>query len=267
MDAQTSQEPKSTLSELAEIRAQARAQASQKGEAELPEGSSPLEARVEEQESSEVSEAPPAEVKAAKEPETLIRIGDREFKTQSEAIKYAEQLEYEKLAAEAYTQGIRDSLQANQSQVKPPEPEDDKFDEKFYSNPKEVLNEVRQRARDEAIAAIKAEQNRENLWGKFFEDHPDLAGHRMICEQVLSQNWDTLGAMTDVPKAMKILATKTRSIFQDYMDRNKPRVELPNRGGQVVSAGSSVSPGVTPQKKADEPIDFTAQMRKLRART
>jgi len=270
---QTQSETSDTLKELAELKNQAKAQAKNGGavDDELPEGTSPLEAKSETTEPQDVAkeEAPVSEAAAPDEPdvEEEIRIGDKVFKSQREAIKYAEQLAHDNLVNEAYTQGIRDAAKVTQPQgIVEPKPEDDNFEERFYTDPKGTLAEVKRKAAEEALATMKAEQRRENLWTEFFEKNPDLSGSRKICEQVLAENWDTLGQMTDVPKAMSILATKTRAIFQDYMDRAKPRTELPNRGGQAVSSGGSAPKGVTPPKKEDAPLDFVSQMKRMKAR-
>lgn len=270
MDQQVATEVKSTMQQVAEARNAAREKAmsrKEEQEEQLPEGAAPIEARKEEV----PAEAAPAgrkdsvegEAAAPVEEEESIRIGERVFKTQSEAIKYAEELERGNLVAEAYNQGIRETLAATQKPDAPP-PEEENFEERFYSNPKEVLKEVQAKARDEALAMVKAEQRKESLWSEFFTKHPDLAGSRRICEQVLQENWDILGNMVDIPKAMGILATKTRSIFQDYIDRTKPRTEMSAKGGQAVSPSGGAPSSVTQAKKVDPPLDFISEMKKLR---
>lgn len=204
-------------------------------------------------------QAAPAPVAPPKE----IRIGDQVFSSEGDAIKYAEQLEREKIIAEARAMGIQEALAAT---AKPPEPEVDNFEERFYSNPKETLKEVKAQATQEAIAIMKAEQTREKMWNDFFDQNPDLAGSRQLCEHVLQQNWEVLGKMTDIPRAMKILATKTRSLFDEYAARNKPRTELPNKAGQVVSTGSAAAPSVTPKEKVAPASDFMSELKAMRKR-
>lgn len=270
--------------ELAAFNSEMKNKASRRGDSEgkskegneeiLPAGSSSVAASGVSSSGTEIAPAEEANGAAgntggtgAEEKTELIRIGDKEFKTASEAIKYAEKLEYDKLVSEAYNQGIRDHMQTLKPAAAPEEPEDDKFEERFYANPKETLKELKEQAKREALAVIQAEARKESLWNQFFDENPDLAGQRSICEHVLQQNWDTIGAMTDVPKAMKILATKTRAIFQDYAERTKPRTELTGRNGQAVSAGvQAQSQSVTQPKKADEPLTITQQLRKLRER-
>lgn len=264
-----------TKSELAEFHAQTKRAASKGGKVDdaedLPQGSDPIEgdgvevkppdAEAKETQTEEAREASPPVVNA--DEETLIKIGDREFKTEKEAIKYAEQLANEKLIADAYNQGIRDHIQVTQPPPVVP-PVEDNFDEKFYSNPKETLSEIESRATQKALDIIRAEQKREALWNVFFNDYPDLAGHRYLCETVLDQNKHILEKITDLPKAMKILATQTRKIFQDYNERNKPSVELQKRGGQAVSSGISVQTSVTQAKKESRPLTMAEQLRSIR---
>lgn len=233
---------------------------------ELPEGSSPLEASekasADEAEVAEEASAETERVASAEEPETLITINGREFKTQSEAIKYAEELERKAEAAELYNQGVRDALSAGKPIEAQAQPEDDNFEERFYANPKEMLKEVQQKATQDALRQIQAEQKKEALWTEFLSSNPDI--RRKDAERVLQENWDTLGAMTDVSRAMKVLAQKTRAEYQDIIDHHKPRTELAAKKGQVVSPAGGSAPRVTPQKKEEAPLDFASQLRKLK---
>lgn len=256
-------ETSSTLKELAEIKRQAREQAKGKKEDELPEGSAPIEAR-EEEPAEEVP--PPAEEAApapAPEPEEEITIRGKTFKSQAEAIKYAESLEDDKLAAEAYNQGIRDTLQAR-TPIEPQVPAEDNFEEQFYSNPKETLQKVKEQAKAEVIAVIQAEKREEEMWRKFADTYPDLADSKTEVYRILQENAAVLNKMTDVDRAMQILATKTRSYFQTIAERFTPRTALPQKSGQVVSSGGGAQKSVTPVKKDEAPLDFVTEMKKLR---
>ncbi len=243
---------KSSLQELEQINKQVKAKASGRGEDDddLPAGTEPvveLEAAAEE----------PVE-----DVEELIRIGDREFKTQSEAIRYAEKLEADKLAAEAYNQGMRDTLAAHTTV--PDAAVEDNFEEKFYSNPKAALKEAEERATQNAVNLVRAEQNKETMWNKFLTKNPDV--NREDAELILQRNWETIGKMTDYEKAMEVLASKTRSYYQEIIDRAKPRKELPNKGGQAVSSGASSKGGVTPKEEKKESLDFISEMKRMRRR-
>lgn len=230
---------------------------------ELPEGASPLEAS----ETAPVAEEAPAEgteepaSAAPAEEETLIRIGTETFKTQREAIAYAEQLEREKLVAESYNQGIRDTLNSNTGTAPQPEPEDN-FEERFYANPKETLKEVQAKARDEAIAVIRAENQRENLWTQFLTENPDI--RRKDAERVLNENWDTIGKMTDLSKAMKVLAQRTRAEYEEIRDLMKPRTELSSKRGPASPSSGGTPARVTPEKKTEAPLSFAAQLKSIK---
>lgn len=247
------------MKEVAQAREEARRQA--RGEASPADSAVAAVAVAAEEAPVVAAEETPAVVEEAEE---IIRIGDKEFKTQAEAIKYAESLESDKLVSEAYNQGMRDTLQQSQAQVAPPPPEEDKFDEEFYTNPKEKLKKIKDEAIREALATVQAEQRKENLWGQFLNENPDI--ERRDAERILNENFETIGKMTDVAAAMKVLATKTRAEYQRMAERLAPRKELPNRGGQAVSTGNSNGAGVTPQKKVEKPLDMFSQLRSLRKR-
>lgn len=230
---------------------------------ELPQGASPVAAGEETAEvETEVTEEPTTQ-EAGAEDETVIRIGDKEFKTQAEAIKYAESLEEENLRTNLYNQGVRDALAAGQqAQTVQAEPEEDKFEEKFYSDPKGTLKEIRSQATQDAVAIMKAEVAREKQWDIFLNKYPDV--RRKDAERVLGENWETIGKMTDVDKAMGALANKVRSDYEEIVNLAKPRTELGNKRGQVVSPSGGSARGVTQSKKDDKPLDFVSQMRTLK---
>lgn len=260
-----------TLKEVSNFHAEMKSRASKAND--LPAGAAPIETAPSEEPAVEASpEAPPAQsleeaTPAVEEAPTLIKIGSQTFTSQAEAIKYAESLEAEKLTADAYAEGMRHAIERVGQPVAPPPPPpvEEDFDAQFYSNPKEYLTKVKEQAKNEALGLIKAEQRKEQLWRDFFREYPDLDGQQRLCELTLNENWEVLGKMTDLPKAMKILATKTRAIFQDYNERTKPRTELPNVVPRSVS-GAPV-PNVTPQKKVEAPLDFASQLRTMKKRS
>lgn len=262
------EQPRSMKQDLAQAHAEARAAA----RGELPSGAAPLTeppapTEVEAKAKEFVEEVKVAVAPTLVEEETLIRIGDKEFKTQSAAIKYAEQLEQEKLLAEAYNNGIRETLEATRPAQVQAAPAEDNFDEQFYANPRETLAKVRAEATQDALKIVDARDAEKAAWSRFSAAHPDLAGSEVEVRRILQENWDVLGKLKDEQKAMTILATKTRSYFQDIADRLKPRTELSARGGQAVSPSSHAAPSVTPQKKEEPILTMAEQMRKLKGRT
>jgi hypothetical protein len=270
---QTENNPDSAmLKELSQAREEARATArggSTEQAEELPEGTSPLEAREEtsvgEDEASEEAseggtEGGETEV-AEPEDEGPIRIGGQTFKTQAEAIKYAEGLEREKELTDAHSAGIREALEATRVPAKQePEPEDN-FDERFYANPKEALAEVQKKATSDALLIIRQETQREKLWNDFLGEYPDI--RRKDAQRILDENWDTIGKITDLGKAQKILANRVRAEYDEIRQLGKPRTELSSKK-QTQSPGGGRSPGVTQKKNEDRPLSFAEQMRKLK---
>lgn len=210
---------------------------------------------VEAQASEEAPEATPG----AAEPEEPIRIGGQVFKNQREAFEYAERVERERELTEAHSAGIREALEATRAAAQPVAEPEDNFEERFYSNPKEALKEVQSKARDEAVAIIKAEQQRENLWTQFLAEYPDI--RRKDAERVLNENWETIGRMTDLKKAQSVLAQKVRAEYDEIVSYVKPKTVLADKK-QVQSPSGGQPKGVTP-KKEERPLDFTSEMRSL----
>lgn len=207
-------------------------------------------------------EAPAAEAPAPAE-EKPIRIGDQEFSTQEEAFKYAEKLAQEKLIGNAYQTGVQEAIAALKPQAEAaPAPEED--DTEYYVDPKAAIAKAEERATKKALEAIKAEQKREELWGKFEAKYPDI--RREDADRILrkAENWNTIGKMDDHEKAMSLLATKVRAEYQEIIDRVKPRSALPNKGGQAVSSGISSPPASVTPKKSAEPTNFIAELKKMR---
>jgi hypothetical protein len=225
---------------------------------ELTPEASALEASPE---ATEVEAAPAEETPAAPagEVEEPIRINGQIFATQREAFAYADQLAREKELTDAHAQGIREALEATRQPVATaPEPEDN-FEERFYSNPKEELKNLKAQATAEAVQIIKAEQAREKIWNDFLNENPDI--RRKDAERILSENWDVIGKMTDLKQGQKVLAQKVRAEYDEITQLTKPRTVLADKK-QVQSPSGGAPKGVTP-KKEEAPLAFAQQMRTL----
>lgn len=240
-------------------RANAEIRAAAKGEAppeELPQGAA-------------VVGAPPEAAPAPVEEFEEIKIDDQVFKSEKDALAYAtEKLkreEHERMLAEAHSQGVREALAATQ-QPQAAAPQEDNFDEQFYSNPKEALNKVKEAAKAELRAEFDAKAAEEQAWNEFSAIYPDLADSRREVIRILNENVDILGKMQDRKKAMGILATKTREYFDEIVEKRKPRTELPQRQAQVVAAGGGTRPGVTQTQKQATPLTMAQQLKSLRGR-
>jgi hypothetical protein len=201
-------------------------------------------------------EAPQA---ASGETEEPIRINGQTFTSQREAFAYAEQLAREKELTDAHAQGIREALEATRQPAQSqPEPEDN-FEERFYSNPKEELKNLKAQATAEAVQIIKQEQQREKIWNDFLNENPDI--RRKDAERVLAENWDVIGKLTDLKQGQKVLAQKVRAEYEEIVNFSKPRTVLADKK-QVQSPSGGAPKGVTP-KKEDRPLDFISQHRAL----
>lgn len=230
-------------------------EASAEGEGESGEaGDSTTEATSE-----DVSEGAQTEVEEKDE----IRIGDQVFASTKEAIAYAERIEREKIISEAHTAGVREALEAQVRASAPqqaPEPEED-LEQEFYANPKETLQKVHTRARDEAIAAIRAEQQREKMWSEFLTENPDI--RRKDAERILVENWNVIGQLTDLDKGKKLLAQKVRAEYAEIVDYHKPRTALSTGKVATAPSGGSKS-GVTPKKEVEKILSLSEQLRTMR---
>lgn len=238
---------------------------------ELPQGASPLQAS--EETSVEQEDTPtetPEETEGgtdeeqsapAESEEEPIRLAGRTFKTQKEAFAYAEELERNRELTEAHAAGVREALEATRQPAQPdPEPEDD-FEQRFYTDPKGTLREIQTKARDEAIDAIRKENERERMWNQFLSEYPDV--RRKDAERILVENWGTIGKMTDVGAAMKALAQKVRDEYDEIINAAKPRTVLQPKK-QVLSPSGGAPQRVTHIKKDERPLSFAEEMRKLR---
>jgi len=169
-----------------------------------------------------------------------IRIGDQTFEKQEDAWEHANKLAEERLAQDAYRQGMDDALR-NQPQVTQPaaEPAQDNFDDEFYSNPQEYLKKYGEKiaagVKNEIETKQATSERETELWNKFYTNNPDLQVKERLVKSILTENWDVLSRMRDSDEALKILASKTRQELKKWSDAEKPSVELPRTAAQVSS--------------------------------
>jgi len=185
---------------------------------------------------SEISE--PVEAAPAA-PAENIKIGDQSFATQKEAWDYADELAKERLAQDAYRQGIDDASRM-QTQVTPenaPVEAGDSFDDEFYSNPQEYLKKYGEQIKKsvtEDLNSASATKTREaELWKQFYDSNPDLQVKERLVKSILQDNWDVLGRMKNSDDALRILADKTRAELKSWSDADKPSTEMPRTAMQA----------------------------------
>lgn len=255
------------MREVARMNAERKGGRSEESENEetLPPGAEPLAAAPnapeETPEETSEGEAPAPVEEPADEP---VRINGQEFKNAKEAFEYAERIAREKELTDAHAQGIREALEAQRLSNPAPAPQGPTKEElelEFYSDPVGAMAKVQARARDEAMSEIRAEQSRERAWNEFLTENPDI--RRKDAERVLQENWQTIGTMTDLDRAKKLLAQKVRSEYAEISEMMKPRTQLADKK-QTLSPAGGATRGVTPTKKEEKVLSFAEQMRKLK---
>lgn len=212
-------------------------------------------------------EPTPALSESATPAEPKFKIGGREFGTQEEAWAYAESLEQERLAADAFRQGVEAASRLAPSNpppqnATPPQPEE--IDPEYYTNPQSYFakREAQIIARAEARIDQKALQRKthEDTWTQFYSDYPDLASAREFVDFTLQQNWNTLQHV-ETGQALKQLAEKVRGKLKPIVEARMPKVELP-KVRTAASAGGGEQ--VTVPKTEAKPLNFAQQMRNLK---
>lgn len=230
-------------------------------ETELPKGAAQVEAVAEvEETTAEALEGAEVVAAPAVEEEEPIRIAGKTFKTQKEAIAYAEQLEQEKLISEAHAMGVREAIAAQQAATPPPAVVEEDFETKFYSNPKETLREIQARARDEAVAVIRAETTREKAWNDFLSEYPDI--RRQDAEVILANSAKTIGVLP-WEEGRKALAQAVYKEYDEIANLRRPKTEL-HQKKQVLSPSGGAARGVTPKTDDEKPLSFSQQLRRLK---
>lgn len=215
-----------------------------------------------EEEVTEVPAEPEAEAEAPK-----FKIGSREFAKQEEAWAYAEQIEQERVAADAFRQGVELASRAAQGNpapqpAAPQEPAE--IDPEYYTNPQSYFQKREAQIIARAQAAIRQDQERatthEQTWTQFYTEYPDLAAAKEFVDLTLQQNWNTLQHV-ETKQALKQLAEKTRAKLKPIIDARMPKTQLP-KVATAVSAGGSQQ--VTQKEKAYRPLSFVEQQKNIK---
>lgn len=195
---------------------------------------------------------------------TKIRIGTREFSNQEDAWAYAQELEQEKIAADAFRHGVETATKGNPPPSAPQPDPDEKFDEEFYTNPKEYLKKRDERIAQQVLRQVSQTQTvterNKQTWDKFYGEYPDLANAKELVQLTLTQNWDNLKEV-ETERALKIIAEKARDKRKALVADLLPGKELP-RTKNAVSSGSGVR--VTPQKVEEKNLTMVEQMAKVK---
>lgn len=221
----------------------------------------------EEAEEGEQEEAPAEEEGVPEQPGEKYRLGGREFQTQEEAWAYAEELEQEKVANDAFRQGIEAAQRLAPSnpaptQVTPEAPKE--IDPLYYSDPLAYHAKLKAEIVSETKKTIKQEQQAEGtkkqIWDKFYSDYPDLAPVHEMVALTFNESFRSLEHV-EVTQAMKQIAEKTRAKLKPYLDARLPKVALPKVTNAVSPGGSAQ---VTQPKTAPKTLNFAQQMKNLK---
>ena len=207
-----------------------------------------------------------AAAEAPKKEEAKIKIGDKEFTKTEEAWAYAQELEREKLAADAFRQGIEAATVGQKGNPAPAEEPKEKFDEQFYANPEEYLKKREQQIEAKVLGRITQETEmkarNEKTWNEFYSEYPDLVNSKELVQITLQQNWEAL-KFADTKKALKIVAEHTREKRKKMLEDLLPSAEL-KRVTTVASPGNTVQ--VTQKAQEEKPLNFVSQFRTMRQR-
>lgn len=218
------------------------------------------------------AEAAEAAAPEPAEPEEEISIGGKTFKNQTEALNYAEELEREKIAADAFRQGLELGQQApagNKTQTAAQPAASQQVPPEFYTDPAGYLAkreaEMAQRLKNEVNAERTQEQKSRDTWAKFYSENPDLEQYdKRFVKPILNENWNVLqGIETD--KALKILASKVREEIGPMAKAAAPGRELASiKQATTTGKGAPVTKQKAPAEK--EPLNFVNQMRSIKAK-
>lgn len=199
--------------------------------------------------------------------EPKVKIGDREFATSEEAWSYAQELEREKLAADAFRHGLETAQQVQLGNPQPaqaaPE-ESDSFDVEFYANPKEFLKKYGENIKSQVKTELEQQQSlkqkNDETWKQFYSDYPDLVSAQKLVQITLSENFDRLRHV-NTKVALKEIADKVREERKRLVADLLPGTEL-KQVKQTASPGGGHE--VTRPQAEDKALSLVQQFRNIK---
>ncbi len=211
---------------------------------------------------------------AAKEAAENIRIGERTFTSTAEAMAYAQELEQRRIADDAFRQGIeaaQNLAPGNSLPATPAEPtEPEKIPDLYYTDPaayfKQRESELITKASQTVLGQVEQQKRYEITMNKFWEDHPDLARNgatKDLTTAILNYSFESLKNVT-TEKALQIIAEKARAKLKELGVTTLPQKVLPSNAKPAVSSGSGTV--LTRPKQEEKPLNWTAQMRNMKAK-
>jgi hypothetical protein len=156
-------------------------------------------------------------------------VGDREFRTQEEAIAYAD----------GFVQS-QSRVAQTMTPVATPQPaaQPKKLGTMLFEDPDATLDELERRILGKVNAQQGAVAQTKNFWDDFYLKHPDLKGSELLVDAVLAKeqssgNFNTLS----IQQAAPILAARARQEVSKI--RNVPSGGQPLQSNPAVVAGSN----------------------------
>jgi hypothetical protein len=198
------------------------------------------------------------------EPAKKIKIGSREFDDTDQAWAYAQELEQEKIAADAFRHGVETASYTQQGNLPQAPAAPEELDPEFYTNPQEFLRKrdakLLAQAEERVNAGISMKERNAQTWSSFYKDYPDLANAGRLVQMALNENFDRLKHV-QLPIALKEIAEKARQMKKEIIES-----ELPGKTMPTVKAGASAGKGsgVTPKAAPEQALSFTQQMKNMR---
>lgn len=207
---------------------------------------------------------------AAPAPEATIRIGDKEFASQAEAIEYAKQLQVERDKDQAFLEGYKQG-QPIQETEQPKGPDFfEQVGEEIWENPAEALKKVHEKAKQEALvnyeATQKAAKEQEAAWAKLWQADPMFASNKaLITDYLVPQHLGEIGNMA-FDKAFPVLVEKLRGDLNHIQKSLRTQTELPNGSAITTPATGNTVPQATNNKVETEAMDMISIVNRNRKR-
>lgn len=212
-------------------------------------------------------EQAPEQEEATTEVDEEIQIGDKSFRTQKEAFAYAQELEREKLAADAFRQGVEAAQYGqggNQAAAETAPAEPEQLPTEYFTNPAKYLADRDNKVVQKAVAAVTQQQDRVTrhnaVWNEFYNEYADLQPAKRIVDAILQENWDRLQHV-DTKIALKEVAGKARQEIENILGDKMPKQVLPKtKNPTTASAGRTV----TTPKQEEKTLNFVGQQKSLK---
>lgn len=221
----------------------------------------------------EISETPIEAVDAqtSKGAEDEIIIGEKIFKDKKEAWAYAQELERQNLANDAFRQGIeaaqlnQNSNSNSQTQAAPIKKE---IPPEFYTDPATFFEKREQQMATSVQAAIDQRiqqiNTHQSTMQKFWADYPDLAKSKATMD--LAQRHIVVGIQKygrlETDKALKLIAEEARAEMRELGVTTLPTKPLLSNSKQVASSGTSTT--VARPKPDEKPLNMVQQMKNIK---